>query len=299
VESAADRNAAEAAAMNSLAQSFRVDIQSATEANQSLVSHIRRNNNESISESAEYRRFTQNLNAFSSVSGLIGVEKEFWTAGNGTVYANVRMNRAECSVRYQRAIEENENLIGLAKEKADAAGGTFEALAGLNFAGTVAELTDNFYAILSVLQPERAGQRPRYGGAGEIGLLKQEASRLIVVEVRVRGDVDGRMAKAFSAVFSERGYRTSEGGTEAPYTLWADFTLEDSGTDQRYKYARFTLKGVLANRAGEEILVFSEDRREGHLLQEDARRRAVQRAERFIAGEGFAGKFDAYLDSLL
>jgi hypothetical protein len=277
-----------------------VDIQSVTEANQSLVSQISRNNNESIGESAEYRRFTQDLNAFSSVSGLIGVEKEFWIAGNGTVYANVRMNRAECSARYQRAIEANEHLIDLATDKADAAAGSFEALANLRFARTVAELTDNLYAIRSVLQPQSAGQRPQYGGAGEIGLLHQEASRLIVVEVRVRGDVDGRMAKAFSAVFSERGYRTSEAGREAPYILGADFTLEDSEqTDTRYRYARITLKGVLANRRGEELLAFSEDRREGHLLREEARRRAVQRAEGFIAGEGFGGKFDAYLDSLL
>ncbi|MDR1636467.1 MAG: hypothetical protein LBR93_03935 [Treponema sp.] len=39
----------------------------------------------------------------------------------------------------------------------NALAGTFESLAHLRFAETVAELTDNFYAILSVLRPESAG----------------------------------------------------------------------------------------------------------------------------------------------
>jgi hypothetical protein len=63
--------------MNILTQSFPVDTRSAKEAKQSLVSQIRRNNQESIGESAEYRQLIYNLNAFSSVSGLTGVEKEF------------------------------------------------------------------------------------------------------------------------------------------------------------------------------------------------------------------------------
>jgi hypothetical protein len=301
VESAADRNGAEAAAMNALAQSFRVDIRSATEDNQTLVSQIRRNGKQSIGESAEYRQFTQNLGAFSSVSGLIGVEKEFWTARDGTVYANVRMNRAECSARYQSAIEENESLINLIRKRAEAAAGGFETLANLSFAETVAELTDNFYTVRSVLQPETIGQRPLYGGAGEIRLLKQEISGQIVIAVKVNGDVDDRISKAFSTVFSEQGYLTGGEGTEAPYThtLRADFKLEDEQADRRYKYARFTLNGALTDRRGAEILAFTENDREGHLLQEGAQERAVQGAESYIMEGGFAEKFDAYLDSLL
>jgi hypothetical protein len=297
VESSADRNSAEAAAMNALAQSFRVDIKSATEASRSLTNRVRHANKESISESAEYRQFAQNLTLFSRVSGLTGVEKDIWTAPDGTVYVNVRMNRAECSARYTGAIEENEKLIALLAAKAEAAAGTFEAVAGLNFSGTVAELTDNFYAILSVLRPETSGQRAAYGSAGELRLLKQEASRLLIVEVRVSGDIDGRIGKAFSAVFSERGFRTGSGGR---CVLEANFKLEDLEDDgTRYHYVRFTLGGALTDRDGAEALSFSETDREGHLRREDARQRAVLRAERFIGGAGFAERFEAYLDSLL
>jgi hypothetical protein len=231
------------------------------------------------------------------VAGLTGVEKDIWTAPNGTVYVNVRMNRAECSARYTNAIEENEKLIGLLRAKAETAAGTFEAPANLSFAETVAELTDNFRAIRSVLRPETAGYKPTYGNAGELRLLKQEASRLIVVEVRVQGDIDGRIGKAVSAVFSERGFRTGDGGQ---YVLQADFKLEDLEEDGgRYRYVRFTLGGVLTDRDGAEVLNFSETDREGHLRREDARQRAVLRAERFIGESGFAQQFEAYLDSLL
>jgi hypothetical protein len=297
VEFAADRNTAEAAAMNALAQSFRVDIKSAAQASQTLTSRIHHTNKESISESAEFRQFAQNLTLFSQVSGLTGVEKDIWTAPNGTVYVNARMNRTECSARYTAAIEENEKLIALLTAKAQAAAGTFETLASLNFAGAVAELTDNFYVIRSVLRPETSGQRAAYGSAGELRLLKQEASRLVVVEVRVQGDIDGRIGKAFSAVFSGRGFRTGDVGR---YVLRADFKLEDLEEDGgRYRYVRFTLGGALTDRDGAEALSFSETDREGHLRREDARQRAVLRAERFIGEGGFAEQFKAYLDLLL
>jgi hypothetical protein len=294
----ADRNAAEADAMNALAQSIRVDIVSATKANQTLAGRIERHNKKTISESSEYRQFTQNLTALSSVSGLSGIQKEFWTAANGEVYANVRMNRAECSARYERLIEENENFTRLIREKAEAAAGSFEAPALLDFAEPVTALTGDFYAILSVLQNEAPGQK--YGNAVELKLLREELSRLIVVRVEVRGDVDGRLARAFASVFSERGYRTAGEKTEGSHILRADFKTEDLGqTDGQHHYVRFTLGGALIDKNGAELLSFSETDRAGHLRPEAARERAVQRTERFIAETGFAGQFDAYLDSLL
>jgi hypothetical protein len=299
VETGADRNAAEAAAMNALAQSFRVDILSATTANQTLVSHISQNNKETIGESAEYRQFAQNITLLSQVSGLMGIEKDFWTGKDGTVYAMARMNRAECAARYRSEIETNEKLIGLVKQKAEEMAGTFEARANLRFAETVAELTDNLYSILSGLQKDGAGQKAVYGSAAEVRLLKQEASALVAVEVRVNGDVDGRIAQAFSAVLSERGFMVAGEGA-GRYVLEADFRVEDDPqAESRYAFVRFVLDGVLKNRDGTKLVGIGENDREGHLLRQQAEQRAIRAAEEAIAGEGFAEKFDAYLDSVL
>jgi hypothetical protein len=119
------------------------------------------------------------------------------------------MNRAEGAARYTAMIEENEALISTLKESAQKASGTFAAYENLSFAASVAELTDNFYTIRGVLQPEAASQRPGYGSAEAIRALMREQPTLIVVQVEVTGDVNSRIAKAFASVFSKRGFRTS------------------------------------------------------------------------------------------
>jgi hypothetical protein len=293
VEVGVDRTAAEAAAMNTLAQFFRVDIAAATVASQTLVSRAGQNN-KGMSASAEYGQFARNVTTLSRVSGLFGMEKDFWTAPDAVVYAIVRMNRAESAARYRNTIEENERLIELLTKKAEEAAGTFESLTSLRLAESAAELTDNLYTILAVVH--RAAQRPAYGSAAEVRLLRREASRLISVELRVNGDVDGRIARAFSAVLSERGFLTAPAGR---YVLEADFRLEDSPqTDAGYVFVRYALDGVLKNRDGTELAALSENGREGHLRRRDAEQRALRAVEGVIAGKGFAEKLDAYLDSL-
>jgi hypothetical protein len=297
VEPGADRNAAEAAAMNSLAQFFRVDILSAVTANQTLVSRISQNNQETIGENAEYRQFAQNVTLLSQVSGLTGIEKDFWTGKDGTVYALVRMNRAACAAWYRSEIETNEKLIALVLQRAEERAGTFEGRANLRFAEAAAELTDNLYSILSLLQKGGAGRAAAYGSAVEVRLLKQRAAAL--VEVRVQGDIDGRIGQAFSAVFSGQGFTVAPEGAGG-YVLEADFRLEDApaaGSD--YVFVRYVLDGVLKGRDGTRLVGISENSREGHVIRQQAEQRAIRAAEGVITGKGFAEKFDAYLDSLL
>jgi hypothetical protein len=299
VEPGADRNAAEAAAMNTLAQFFRVDILSAVTANQTLVSRISQNNQETIGESAEYRQFAQNVTLLSQVSGLTGIEKDFWTGKDGTVYALVRMNRAMCARQYRSEIEANEKLIALVLQRAEERAGTFEGRANLRFAEAAAELTDNLYSIFSLLQKGGAGRTAAYGSAVEIRLLKQQSSAQVAIEVRVRGDIDGRIGQAFSAVFSGRGFTVAAGGAGG-YVLEADFRLEDAPqTGSGYSFVRYMLDGVLKGQDGTRLAGISESSREGHVTRQQAEQRAIRAAEGLIAGKGFAEKFDAYLDSLL
>lgn len=296
VESGASKAAAEAAALNALAQSVRVDVQSVTAASQSMVRDIQKNGGKAVSRSAEFASFTQEINAASSVQGLVGLERDFWTAKNGEVYALVRMNRAQCAARYQPLIAENEKLIALLLGRAEELRGTFDAYAGLALAVNAAELTDNYIAILTVLRPETAGSRPAYGSAGAVEARRRDEARSIAVKVTVRGDVDGRIEKAFAAVLSERGFSAGEGA----YTLQVDFRLEDAPQqDTRFAYARFVITAGLRNRNGAEQFAWSANDREGHASAPEARQRAIRTAEGLIAGAGFAAEFDAWFASLL
>jgi hypothetical protein len=286
--------------MNALAQSIRVDVTSVTDMNQTLVRRVTSRGNKSLSESAEYKQFAQDVAASSAVSGLIGVEKEFWSGRNGEACALVRMNRAGCSDRYRTLITENENLIEALKERAGAMQGTFDACENLAFAAQVAEITDSYVVILSVLRPETTFQKPRYGNAGTVKMLLQNAARLIVVNIRITGDTDNRLSKAFAAAFSTRGFRTTARMGEASYTFLASYQADPSPQqDPNFKYVSYVVTAALLNNQEEELMSWSLSDREGHMDYARAYQQALRAAEKAINEKEFAEALDAYLASLL
>jgi hypothetical protein len=300
VETGSDRTTTENAALNALAQIFKVDVQGITRSNQALTNKVQRSGGKETSGTLQIRSLSQEVTTVAEVSGLIGVQRDIWTGSpNGLVYASARMNRREGAVRYRALIQENEALIGSLKESVNNITGTFEAYESLSLAASVADLTDNFYTILGVLEPGAARERPAYGNADAIRALMREQAALIAVQVEVVGDVDSRISKAFSSVFSKRGFRTSAESANKPYTLKADFKLEDvSFGDPQYKYTRFVLTAALMSKDGAELLSFSTNDREGHTILREAQQRAIRNAEAVITEGDFAKAFDAYLDSL-
>jgi hypothetical protein len=300
VETAAGRNTAEDAALTALARTFRLDVQAITRTHQELLNTVQRKGGKETSGTTEMRRLENELTAVSEVSGLIGVQRDVWAGGkNGVVYASARMNRAEGAARYTALIQEHETLINMLTASAENAGGTFDAYGDLAFAARIAELTDTFYTILGVLQPDAAGRRPAYGNAETIRARMREQAALIVIQVDVSGDVDSRIAKAFASVFSKRGFKTSAALTEKSYTVQADFQTEDAAfTDSQYQYVRFVLTASLMDKDGNAVVSFSENGRSGHLTQGEAVQKAIRDAEAVITGSGFAKEFDAYLGSL-
>jgi hypothetical protein len=301
VADAPEKKAAESAAMSALAQMFRVDLNVVSNANQHLAQMMSVVEGKERTVTQKSMEFAQELVSTSTVSGLIGVQAESWTAENGTVYANARMNRRECSARYAAIIGENEQVIGQLKKDAAAQTASFEAYQLLNFAATVAAVTDNLHILLTVLDPQATSRRPLYGNAEAVKALAQEAARAIIITVKVTGDEGGRLAKAFGEVFSARGFRTA-GTAGSPYLLSADFSMENVDADNlETKFVRYVLNCSFKNKAGAELISHSENDREGHRNLTEARQRAVRTAEASIgkSGGGFAAKFDAYLASLL
>ena len=296
VETGADKNAAEAAALAALAQSFRVDVASAANTSQAYVRTVQQNAGKDLNASAEFKSFARETTVSSSVSGLIGVEVDYWAAAPGEAWAIARMNRAECASRYAGMITENERLIALLVEHARKVPGTFAACANFAFAQSVGELTDNYYAVFSVLKPDMTGRSLSYGGASSIKASRNDAFRDVTVQVRVSGDVDGRAAQAFSRTLTSRGFRIGAGG----YTLRADLALQDSvEQDRNFVYVRLGLKASIVDASGGEIFAWSENERPGHPNKDGARQRALRKAEELITETGFATAFDAWLASLL
>ena len=299
VESGPDKKSAESAALVSLAQVFRVDLNAVTNANQKFAQAIAATGGgKKIPVSSESREFAQELVSVSNISGLIGVRTDAWTAPGGTVYANARMNRRECAARYSAMIRENETVINQMKETAEQHPATFDAYEALNFAVSVAEATGHFQNLLTVLDPAAIEKRLAYGNAEAVRALALNAARAIIITVQVEGDVDGRVAKAYGGYFTERGFRTNEAGAN-PYRLAAVLQLEavELGNPNN-KFVRYVLNCSVKNRDGTAIFSRSENGREGHITVAEARQRALRTVEASIAAN-FTQDFDAYLASLL
>jgi hypothetical protein len=197
-------------------------------------------------------------------------------------------------------IRENENVINSLKDEAERNPATFDAYELLNLAYSVALVTDNFHSLLTVLDPSTISKQPSYGNAEAIKSLARIAGQAIIVTIRVTGDIDGRIAKAYAECFTSRGFRTNTGGTN-PYLLQASFSMEnaDLPNPNNWIYVRYVLNCSLMNREGVEILAFSENNREGHISQSEARERAIRTAEKLIGSTGFTANFGAFLASLL
>jgi len=299
VEAEQDAKLAERAAVTRLAQVFRVDLVSITDANRQFAESITSVKGKKRLITSQSSDIAQELVSTSAVSGLIGLQIESWANPNGRSYANARMNRKECSARYSSMIRENEKVIGGLQEEAERNSGTFEAFQMLNLAHSFAVVTDNLHSLLTVLDPSTISKRPAYGNAEAVKSLAQSAGRSIVVTVGVNGDNSGRIEKAFTECLNSRGFRTSAAGDNS-YMLTATFQLEDVDLkNQSNKFARYILNYSLKDRSGVELFSSSDNGREGHLTESEARQRAIRAAEQTIASKGFAVNFDAFLASLL
>ncbi|GHV90685.1 hypothetical protein AGMMS50268_11880 [Spirochaetia bacterium] len=300
VESDRDKNTAQAAALNALARVFRTDILAVTNAYQEFAQVAAGSGNKKIAAFTESKDFAQEVTTTSNITGLIGVQSDVWTAKDGMSHANARMNRAECAARYSAMIRENEKVIGLLKEEAARSPGTFDAFESLNFALTVAVVTDSFQSLLEVLDSGATSRRPNYGNADAVKLLVQEAARSVIITVQVQDDVSDRIAKAFAAFLEKKGFRTNSSGANS-YLLAAKLELEDValGNNQPNKFVRYLLTAGLKDGDGKEVFSYSGNGREGHVSESEARQRALRAAEASIASGVFAKDFDAYLVSLL
>jgi len=300
VEAEQDAKLAERAAVTRLTQIFKVDLVSVTNANRQFAETINNVKGKSRLITSQSNAIAQELTSTSAVSGLIGLQIESWSNPNGRSYANARMNRNECSARYSAMIRENEKVIGGLQEEAERNPRTFEAFQMLNLAYSFAVVTDNLQSLLTVLDPSTISKRLSYGNAEAVKSLAQSAGRSIIVTVKVNGDNNGRIEKAFTESLNSRGFRTSAAGDNS-YALAASFQLEDVvlANPNNYKYARYILNYSLKDRGGVELFSASDNGREGHLTESEARARAVRAAEQLIASTGFAVNFDVFLASLI
>jgi hypothetical protein len=122
-----------------------------------------------------------------------------------------------------------------------------------------------------------------------------DEARAIPVDVRVSGDVNGRLKAAFSGVFTAAGFKT--GSRNSRYVL--EVTLSTAPAPKTaYFNTRYTVDAMLKDtQTGAELFSYNIANRESHpASQEDADNRGIIAVSRRIADE-FPKALQDYLDS--
>jgi hypothetical protein len=280
-----DRQAAERSGIAALTAFFKQSVSSDI----SITDREIQVNGDSVSTS----RMSQSITASSALDKLIGAEiKNTWNdTRNGLWYAMVVMEKAKCRGLYagelDAVIREITGLIDLTE------GVTFETIARCKKARELAGDADGYALILAFLDgPNRQGEVSRL--IPRVNAALDEA-RAIPVDVRVSGDINGRVRAAFAGAFTALGFKT--GNRNSRYALEASLVAAPAAKTV-YFNTRYTVTAVLKDTlTGAELFTYSASSRASHpASQEDADNRMIIEAPRKIANE-FPEALQDYLDS--
>ncbi|GHU42005.1 hypothetical protein FACS1894190_10790 [Spirochaetia bacterium] len=299
VETASTKDMAASKASSSLAAIFKVDVKGVATAMQNISSFGGGAYSKSMG-------LDEQIQTTVDVAGLMGVLHDSWTGPDGKEWSCARMNRKSGTETYTALIKDNAGNINTLIADAAKSKGTFDAYQTLGFAYNLAIITDNYMDLLSVLNTAaRNAIKFDYGNAASVRALIQNAAAAVVVNVTVTTDTSGRIAKAFSEVFTARGFRTSSSASTATYILKVTFKQSDVDLPQNpNKFVRYEITASLTDsKTGKEAVNFSANDRSGHSNVSEARQRSLRDAEKKITDttdeDGFAVQFDGYIASLL
>ncbi|MDR1470745.1 MAG: hypothetical protein LBT00_15810, partial [Spirochaetaceae bacterium] len=280
----AGRQAAESNAIGSLTAFFKQSVTSRI----SIADTERETGGRSVSES----NMSQSIEAVSALDKLIGAEiKAVWNdTGKRLWYALAVMEKAKCQNWYaaelDKAKSEISALINLS------GGVTFESIARCRKARSLAGEADVYALVLSLLDgPNRQDEVSRLVLRVDAALNEAKA---IPVDVRVTGDVNGRLKAAFAGAFTAEGFKT--GSRNSRYALEAALTLTPAPKNV-YFNTRYTVDAVLRDtQTGAELFTYNAANRESHpASQEEANNRVISGAQRKITEE-FPAVLREYLD---
>jgi hypothetical protein len=232
------------------------------------------------------------IEAETALDVLIGAEiKNTWhDVKNKNWYAVAVMEKAQCRTLYSAELDKTMDAINAL---IDISGGvSFETIRNCQKAQDMLGKADVYALILTLLDgPARGPEISRINAV--IARVLAEAKAL-PVDLRVRGDVNGRIKAAFAGAFTGAGFRTGKGNSR--FALDIVVTMMPAARN-KYFNTRYTVEAVLKDTlTGTELFTYNASSRESHpASQEDANNRAIIGAERRITEE-FPGVLQDYLN---
>jgi hypothetical protein len=281
----AGRQDAERNAIAALTSFFKQSVSSRV----SITDTERQVNGGSFSES----NMSQFIEVSTALDNLMGAEiKEAWNdTGNRIWYAAAVMEKDKCAGLYAAELDktalEIKSLIAMPEDL------TFEAIPRCRRARELIFKADTCALVLFTLGGQN--RQPEISLlAGEVNAAYDRA-RSIPVDVRVRGDSNGRIRAAFSSALTAEGFRT--GGRDSRFAVEVTLSIFPAPRTA-YFNSRYTVDAALMDTStGAELFTFNITDRESHpASQEDADSRVLIGAQRKIT-ENFPAALREYLDS--
>ena len=212
-------------------------------------------------------------------------------------YALALIDRQQTGSYYKTKAQNNIDVINAKIAEAKKNPNTFSSAEILHQAVVLAEETDMYLDILSVVNNKmRSLIRPEYGNAQAIAELERKMRAAVNVYIDVNEDENGRIQAAFKAVLKKYSVTTSLDKDTASYILAVNVSFTPfEMPDVTNKYARYTLDAAMVEKAtGDTVFTFAENGREAHLTESEAIQRALRTTEQAI-NQKFSAQFGAFI----
>ncbi|MDR2534636.1 MAG: LPP20 family lipoprotein [Treponema sp.] len=282
-----DRGTAENNAKAALVSYFKQSVSSKI----SITDTERQSNGRSVSSSSD---MSQSTEAVAALDTLIGVEiKNVWndTKTRTGWWAVAVMEKASGRERYtaelDKTISEINTLIDISN------GVSFESIAKCRAAVQLLPKAEVSALVLSML--EGPNRQPEITALASEAAVRLEQAKAIPIDVRVTGDIDGRIKASFAKAFTDLGFRTGNQNSRFALEVTVNINPAEKNT---YYNTRYTVDAVLKDAAtGAELFTYNIANREAHpASQAEANNRAVLGALKKIDQE-FAEVLQGYLNS--
>lgn len=275
VGSGSNRREAENDALSILIKSIVQNVSSVSDASKTMTG------NEKKGFEIAYD-FTSSIETVSTVTDIVGVVyKEVWEDKEGTFHVLAQINREESGRYYRQEIDASNKVIGSEILYAEEHDGTFEALAALQNATSLAQENQVNMALLAGIHPDMYRLISiDYVSPAALAVMASRQTEKIKVAVKVEGDTQERIEGALEAVLAEVGLRIADSEEEVRYCLEAKVSVEEMDGNEKYEYVRYILDVELVDTVTQKVLVpYTENGREAHISQSEAQQRAYRTME--------------------
>ena len=220
---------------------------------------------------------------------------ESYTDEKGTTFVVAYIERVPTAEIYRTKIGMNAEQIRYYLERSGSSPTVPLKYAFMSAAALVGRINQSLRDQLVIILP---GENAKLAlGYDDKALMSAWAAmtKKVVFKVAIEGEAGGKVAKFIKKSLSAQGFVV---GKDPVFSWKGESSIEDVVLQSSQKFVRWTYMIELSDRTGETLLTLTENGREGHVTQEEARARAYRTMGEKI-GVSLPRELARYFDGLV